>query len=197
MLLLLTGARVGETLQLRWSDVSEDGVLTFVHTKSGKIRCVGGTPEIQAVLAALPRQYPHVFTNARTGKPYTRDGMGATLRRAKARASISGSGRAFHLLRHAVATRLVAGNVDVETVTAILGHSTSRMLLERYAHESDARKRAALAAHAGTVGHILGTAQWADAPAWKPTREVVQENLVDGRRLELPTSALRTRRSPN
>jgi len=52
MLLLLTGARVGETLKLKWTDVSDDGVLTFVHTKSGKIRCVGGTAEIQAVLAA-------------------------------------------------------------------------------------------------------------------------------------------------
>jgi hypothetical protein len=29
------------------------------------------------------------------------------------------------------------------------------------------------------------------------TDEKTEENMVDGRRLELPTSALRTRRSPN
>ena len=52
-------------------------------------------------------------------------------------------------LRHSFATRLVAANVDIKTLSAILGHSTSRMLLERYAHESEGRKRAALAANAG------------------------------------------------
>jgi len=138
-----------------------------------------------------------VFTNVRTGEPYTRDGMAATLRRAMQRVGVAIPGRAFHLLRHAVATRLVAGNVDIKTVAAILGHSTSRMLLERYAHESEARKQAALATHPGQVGHILGTAGWAEAPPWKSSRVFVEENLVDGRRLELPTSALRTRRSPN
>ena len=50
MLLLLTGARLGEVLALRWQDVSEDGVLTFLHTKSGKIRCVGGTDAIRPCL---------------------------------------------------------------------------------------------------------------------------------------------------
>jgi integrase len=58
MLLLLTGARIGETLALRWEAVSDDGVLTFVHTTSGKIRCVGGTEEVKAVLDALPRVHP-------------------------------------------------------------------------------------------------------------------------------------------
>ena len=79
-------------------------------------------------------------------------------------------GRAFHLLRHALATRLVAGHVDIKTVSAILGHSTPRMLLERYAHESEARKQAALAANPGTVGHILGTPGWAEQKVWTPDR---------------------------
>ena len=71
------------------------------------------------------------------------------------------------------------------------------MLLERYAHESEERKRAALAANPGTVGHILGTPGWAEQKVWRATDEKSEEILVDGRRLELPTSALRTRRSPN
>jgi hypothetical protein len=99
-------------------------------------------------------------------------------------------GRAFHLLRHAVATQLVAGNVDIKIVAAILGHSTSRILLERYAHESEARRQAALEAHPGIVGHVLSTAGWAEAARWTPTHETVPEIVVDGRRLELPTSAL-------
>src|SRR6266446_5856367 len=91
------------------------------------------------------------------------------------------------------ATRLVAANVDIKTVSTILGHSTSRMLLERYAHESEARKRAALAAHPGTVGHVLGTPGWAEQKVWKQTADKIQEKVVDGARLELATSALRTR----
>jgi integrase len=128
MLLLLTGARVGETLALRWEDVSEDGVLTFLHTKTGKIRCVGGTEEIQAVLNALPRAHAQVFASPRTGKAYTGDGLRSMLRRALRRAHIDPSGVSFHTLRHTVATRLVAPSVDIKTVSAILGRSTSRML---------------------------------------------------------------------
>jgi integrase len=197
MLLLLTGARVGETLALRWEDVSEDGVLTFLHTKTGKIRCVGGTEEIQTVLNALPRAHAHVFASPRTGKAYTGDGLRSMLRRALRRAHIDPSGVSFHTLRHTVATRLVAASVDIKTVSAILGHSTSRMLLERFAHESETRKQSALAAHPGTVGHILGTPGWAEQPVWKPTNELSEEKVVDGRRLELPTSALRTQAASN
>ena len=197
MLLLLTGARVGETLALRWEDVSEDGVLTFLHTKTGKIRCVGGTEEIQAVLNALPRAHAQVFASPRTGKAYTGDGLRSMLRRALRRAHIDPSGVSFHTLRHTVATRLVAASVDIKTVSAILGRSTSRMLLERYAHESETRKQSALAAHPVTVGHILGTPGWAEQPVWKPTNELSEEKVVDGRRLELPTSALRTHPASN
>ena len=197
MLLLLTGARVGETLALRWEDVSDEGVLTFLHTKTGKIRCVGGTEEIQAVLKALPRTRVHVFASPRTGTPYTVDGLRSMLRRAIDRAGIDGRGVSFHTLRHSFATRLVAANVDIKTVSTILGHSTSRMLLERYAHESEARKQAALAANPGTVGHVLGTPGWAEEKVWRQSDENAEEKVVDGRRLELPTSALRTRRSPN
>jgi integrase len=196
MLLLLTGARAGETLALPWTDVSDDGVLTFVHTKSGKIRCVGGTEHVQAVLQALPRTHRWVFVNARTGRPYTADGLRTMLRRALRRAGIV-KAVSFHTLRHTLATRLTASNVDIKTVCAILGHSTPRMLLDRYAHESEARKQAALAANPGAVGHVLGTPGWAEQTVWTQTNEKLEEKLVDGARLELATSALRTRRSPN
>jgi hypothetical protein len=91
----------------------------------------------------------------------------------------------------------VESSGDIKTVSTILGHSTSRMLLERYAHESEARKQAALAAHPGAVGHILGTQGWAEQKVWRQSDDKYGEKVVDGRRLELPTSALRTRRSPN
>jgi hypothetical protein len=59
-----------------------------------------------------------------------------------------------------IATRLVAANVDIKTVSAILGHSTSHLLLERHAHESE---QAALASNPVPLGtfwaHRVGGAE--------------------------------------
>jgi Phage integrase family len=96
------------------------------------------------------------------------------LRRALERAHINGP-VSFHTLRHSFATRLVAANVDIKTVSTILGHSTSRLLLERYAHEAESRKTAALAANPGAVGHIVGTPGWAEQKTWTPTDEKIEE----------------------
>ena len=50
----------------------------------------------------------------------------------------------LHLIRHTVATRLLGGGVDIETVRDVLGHadvSTTAL----YLHSSDQRKKAAAA----------------------------------------------------
>ena len=73
---------------------------------------------------------------------------------------------------------MVAGNIDIKTASAVLGHSTPRMLLERYSHESEARKQAALAAHPGTLGHILGRAGWAEQEVWTRTDGKIEEKLA-------------------
>ena len=69
--------------------------------------------------------------------------------------------------------------------------------MHRDAHDSDARKQAALAANPGTVEHVLGTPGWAEETVWRQSDEKTEEKVVDGARLELAASALRTRRSPN
>ena len=171
------------------------GVLTFIYTKTGKILCVGGTPEIQA---CSPRSRAPITMSLRTrararrtpgpGCQRPRDAPGSGRHRV--------TGRAFHLLRHALATRMVAGHVDIKTVAAILGHSRA-CCSSGMRTSLRPRKQAALATHPGTVGHILGTPGWAEQKVWTPTDEIIEEKVVDGRRLELPTSALRTRRSPS
>jgi hypothetical protein len=80
-----------------------------------------------------------------------------------------------------------------------VGHLTKKML-ERYAHPSSARKLAAL----DTFDHTRFV-HAAATPTPRPILPVARVSkplflnglLVDGRRLELPTSALRTRRSPS
>jgi len=88
-----------------------------------------------------------------------------------------------HTLRHTAVSRMTASGVDDFTVMAISDHRSVRML-ERYAHPSSAQKLEALDVDL-------------DGPKLGSTAAARVEKLVDGARLELATSALRTRRSPN
>jgi integrase len=73
ILALITSARIGELLGLRWDDCA-DGYVTFWQTKNGKMRRVEITPSIRAVLGELPKAGPWVFTNTRTQTRYTVNG---------------------------------------------------------------------------------------------------------------------------
>jgi len=113
------------------------------------------------------------------------------------RAGITGDDVTLHTLRHIALSRMIAGGHDDYTVMEISGHSSTRMLA-RYTHPTDARKdrrvdHAACEHTASTIGcrRVRGPG---DAGG---NQRNVEGKLVDGRRLELPTSALRTRRSPN
>ncbi len=67
-LALITGARIGELLALRWEHC-QDGFMIFLETKNGKARRIPISPAIAAVLANQPRIHPWVFTNVRTRRP--------------------------------------------------------------------------------------------------------------------------------
>lgn len=57
MLALITGARIGELLALRW-DQTNDGFLTFLDTKNGKMRRIPIGPSIATVLEEFPKVHP-------------------------------------------------------------------------------------------------------------------------------------------
>ena len=141
-LLLITGARIGELLALRW-EACEDGFLTFLETKNGAMRRIPISAPIRAVLDAQPRIHPWVFTNSRTEAPYTVNGVGAGFRRAVERANIPTGDVTVHTLRHTALSRMIATGFDDYTVMAISGHSSTRMLA-RYTHPTEARKILAL-----------------------------------------------------
>jgi integrase len=144
VLALVTGARVGELLALRW-EACQDGALTFWETKNGRPRRVPISPTIAAVLAAQPRIHPWVFTNARgkTPKPYTVNGVAHVFGRAVTRAGITGDDVTLHTLRHTALSRMIADGYDDYTVMEISGHSSTRMLA-RYTHPTEERKIGAL-----------------------------------------------------
>jgi len=47
----------------------------------------------------------------------------------------------FHCLRHTFATRAIEKNVDIKTLSVLLGHSSVQFTLDRYAHVLSDQKR--------------------------------------------------------
>ena len=66
--------------------------------------------------------------------------------------------RNFHLLRHTFATNCVENNMDVKTLSEILGHSDVKITLNRYVHPTMESKRKQLGKLPGFYGQICGQA---------------------------------------
>ncbi len=123
-----TGARVGEAIGLRWTDIDVD-VVTFWETKTNTPRSVPLTKRAMQVLEEQRGVEP-------TG-PF-RSIRYCNFRnawvKAKGHAGLSDDRQVVpHVLRHTCASRLVQGGVDIRRIQEFLGHKTLAMTL-RYAH---------------------------------------------------------------
>ena len=87
---------------------------------------------------------------------------------------------------------MIEHGLDDCTVMSISGHSSMRVL-ERSTHPTVERRIAALE----TFNVSTPCPQHAVQQKRQRKLPLLLRKVVDGRRLELPTSALRTRRSPN
>ena len=117
--------------------------MTFWETKNGQARRIPISPAIEAVLASQPRVHPWVFTNRKTSKQYTTNGVAHVFGRAAERAGITSGDVTLHTLRHTALSRMIAQGYDDYTVMAISGHSSTRMLA-RYTHPTEELKTGAL-----------------------------------------------------
>lgn len=155
MIALLTGARAGEILGLRWEDVDlQRGRLTFHHTKNGERRGVRlPTPALDAL-----REYgkvrkigvEFVFPSPKGERPgEPRKAWLAALKAAKI------EDFRFHDLRHSAASELAMMGASPSEIAAILGHKTLSMV-KRYSHIADAHSDALLDRLAERVLGVLG-----------------------------------------
>lgn len=151
-LLILTGARKGEILGLRWADIDfEAGRAHLADSKTGA-KVVILPPAALAVLASLPRlaDNPHVIVG---GKP------GAALVNIKdpwaaIRAAAGLSDVRIHDLRHSFASIGAAGGLSLPIIGALLGH-TQASTTQRYAHLADDPLQAAAAAIGAQVAAAM------------------------------------------
>jgi len=176
----LTGARRGELVALRWSDIDLEagagtiriaksltvtsGVGHIGPTKTHQVRVLA-LDEIGSAVLARHRAYM-VDLSERAESPLVEDpyvlsynANGATpvnpdtlTHRFAAVAAKFGVPYRFHDLRHWSVTTLIAAGVDVRTVATRHGHAQATMTLNRYAHALPERDRAA----AGILGRAVG-----------------------------------------
>jgi integrase len=154
-----TGARRGELLALRWSDIEgKDLVISrsLCQTKSGvQFKCTKsdrprrvGVPE--SSLASLNRHREKqnefrrqfgpdyradlnlVFANP-DGAPFKPDSISATVSLLCRRLGLP-KGVSLHTLRHSHGSVLLADGVDLPTVSERLGHSSVRVTADVYSH---------------------------------------------------------------
>lgn len=122
---LSTGARWSEAEELRASQV-RDGQIQFAKTKSGKVRSVPISEELQS---ALQQHYQEQGNGARIfGHAYSafREGLDRT-------GIELPEGQLTHSLRHTFASHFMMNGGNILVLQRILGHASLTMTM-RYAH---------------------------------------------------------------
>jgi integrase len=177
-LAFVTGGRRGELCALRWSDVDLDAGTVRIErslaqvgddvTEKGTKTDRGRTVSLDHRSAALLRRHrawqadlaaraesplvddPYVLSdNANGALPVAPSKITDRFTALRGRAKIRGV--RFHDLRHAHVTELLGAGVDATTVAHRVGHASTRMTLDRYAHALPAGDVAA----AALIGALL------------------------------------------
>ena len=128
-LLVDTGARSGEIFALPWENVKENLIL-LEETKNGHPRQVPLTRRASKILSCRPRSAEGPFTMI------AKSSWSASWNRAKASLGIEDPHFVPHALRHTFASRLLERNVDVFTLSRLLGHSSIKTTADVYGHLS-------------------------------------------------------------
>lgn len=137
-LLLLTGCRKGELVNLRWSEIDGD-ILRLRDSKTGP-RTVFLGAHARAILSCQPRTSSAYVFPSPSDSSKARTSELSLWRKVRREAGIEDV--RLHDLRHTFASHAVIQNVPLPVVSRLLGHAATRMTL-RYAHVGDREVEAA------------------------------------------------------
>lgn len=130
---LLTGMRIGEVLALKGSDISGTTINLQRSIKNDKSI---GEPKTEAGIRkiSIPQELSEQLKSR--GDDFIFDSSYNSFEHAwsKWRKEHGFDGLKFHELRHTHATLLIANGVDIKTVQHRLGHSSSSITMDVYAH---------------------------------------------------------------
>lgn len=140
-LLLFTGCRRGEILELKWSDVDlENGLLDLPESKTGRKTIVLNAPARQ-VLTELEKQKTgeYVVTGRYKDKPLV--GLPHAWIRIRRRAGLDGV--RLHDLRHSYASTGAGLGASLPVIGALLGHTVAQTTARYAGVAADPRREAA------------------------------------------------------
>jgi integrase len=150
-LLLFTGARVREILDLKWDHVDlERGLLLLPDSKTGKKTIVLAAPSI-AILSGLPRAGQYVIAGDDPDKP--RASLRPTWILVSKHAGLSGV--RLHDLRHSFASVGAGSGMGLPIIGKLLGHANVSTT-QRYAHLAADPLRRASDTIAGAIAQAMG-----------------------------------------
>ena len=146
---MLTGARKGELLGLRWADLDlTEGIATLGRSKNGDRRTLVLLPQVIEALQPFqgdPARF--VFGSVRT-KYQTPASIDSAFRDAVSRAQIKNF--KFHDHRHCCASYMAQAGKPLNVIAEVLGHRKLDMT-RRYAHLTTQTKAQAMRAALGEI----------------------------------------------
>ena len=150
-LLLLTGCRKGEIVNLRWREVERD-TLNLADSKTGPRKVFLNTPA-RAVIERQPRtDSPFVFPSPRDPERACSPNLPLwySVRRQAGIEDVR-----LHDLRHTFASHAVLRGIPLPVVSRLLGHKRPSMTL-RYAHVGDRETEAAAERIGAAIARAIG-----------------------------------------
>lgn len=162
LLCLFTGIRVGELCALSWDNISlNDNTLYICQTaqrlqkqipEEKRTHIIVTPPKSHAANRAIPisnillellKQYPLTQTGYFLSGSSTEiiEPRRIQYRFHKVLKECGLERKNFHVLRHTFATRCIEANIDIKTLSELLGHSSVNITMNRYVHPTLKLKR--------------------------------------------------------
>ena len=143
-----TGCRLGEVLNLEWSDIDYENMVVKVRnkedwtTKTGKIRYIPISDGLDILLKSMENTGGYLFHKYKSNQKLFRQVIQEKFRHYRKIAGISEK-LTYHCLRHTFITNLVNSNVHINYIKELAGHSKLETTL-RYIHVSTDNLRSAV-----------------------------------------------------